>query len=94
LTPRIAVIFDRHYEEIWSYLSRRPQHARRRLAPRRLAPVGLVGALAALAVGIVLALSLRGGAANPPSAAAVVLARAAHAAEKSAGPRRLRPGEY
>jgi hypothetical protein len=72
----------------------RPQHARRRLAPRPLAPLGLVGALAAVAVGIVLALSLRGGAAQPPSAAAVVLARAAHAAEASAGPRRLRPGEY
>jgi hypothetical protein len=61
---------------------------------RRLAPVGFAAALAAVAAGIVLALSLRGGAANPPSAAALVLQRAAQVAEASGGPRQLRPGEY
>jgi len=50
--------------------------------------------LAAVVAGLVLALSLRGGAANPPSAAALVLQRAAQAAEASGGPRQLRPGEY
>jgi RNA polymerase sigma-70 factor (ECF subfamily) len=66
----------------------------RRPVRRRLAPLALVGALAAVAVGIVLALSLHGGAANPPSAAAAVLERAARVAEAAGGPRRLRPGEY
>ena len=61
---------------------------------RRLAPVGLAGALAAVAAGVVLALSLGGGAANPPSAAALVLQRAARVAEAAGGPRQLRPGEY
>jgi hypothetical protein len=60
----------------------------------RLAPVGLAAALAAVVAGIVLALSLRGGAANPPSAAALVLQRAARVAEAAGGPRQLRPGEY
>ncbi len=67
-------------------------------APRRrrrhLARVGLASAFAAVAVGIVVAVSLRGGAANPPSAAAAVLQRAARAAEAAGGPRQLRPGEY
>jgi hypothetical protein len=65
--------------------------------PRRrrgLAPLGLAAALAAVAAGIVLAVSLRGGAANPPSAAALVLQRAARVAEAADGPRELRPGEY
>ncbi len=70
---------------------RRRQRARRRLS---LAPLGVAGAMAAVAVGIVVAVSLRGGAANPPPAAAVVLARAARVAEASGGPRQLRPGEY
>jgi hypothetical protein len=61
---------------------------------RRLAPVGLAGAFTAVAAGLVLALTLRGGAANPPSAAAVVLQRAAQVAEAAGGPRQLRPGEY
>jgi hypothetical protein len=61
---------------------------------RRLAPLGLAGALAAVAIGVVLALSLRGGAANPPSAAALILQRAARVAEAAGGPRQLRPGEY
>jgi hypothetical protein len=69
----------------------RRQRARRRLGFARL---GVAGALAAVAVGIVVAVSLRGGAANPPPAAAVVLARAARVAEASGGPRQLRPGEY
>ncbi|MGN6869111.1 MAG: CU044_5270 family protein [Solirubrobacteraceae bacterium] len=60
----------------------------------RLASVGLAAALAAVVAGIVLALSLRGGAANPPSAAALVLQRAARVAEAAGGPRQLRPGEY
>jgi hypothetical protein len=70
---------------------RRRQRARRRLG---LAPLGVAGALTAVALGIVVAVSLRGGAANPPTAAAVVLARAARVAEASGGPRQLRPGEY
>jgi hypothetical protein len=69
-----------------------------RLSPRRrrrrLPGLGLAGALAAVAAGIVLAVSLRGGAANPPSAAALVLQRAARMAEAAGGPRQLRPGEY
>src|SRR5690242_17016677 len=67
-----------------------------RPSPRRhrLVPVGLAAALAAVVAGIVLALSLHGGAANPPSAAALVLQRAAQVAEASGGPRQLRPGEY
>jgi hypothetical protein len=60
----------------------------------RLARAGLAAALAAVVVGIVLAQSLRGGAANPPSAAALVLQRAARVAEAAGGPRQLRPGEY
>lgn len=75
-----------------------PARRRRRLAParppRRLAPVGLAAALAAVAAGLILALTLRGGAANPPSAAALVLQRAARVAEAAGGPRQLRPGEY
>jgi hypothetical protein len=69
--------------------------ARRPRRRRRWAPVGVLGVAAAVGVGVVVALSLRGGAANPPpAAAAVVLRRAAVAAEASGGPRRLRPGEY
>lgn len=77
--------------EIERAASSRPAPGRR---PRDLAPVGFAAALAAVAAGIVLALSLRGGAANPPSAAALVLQRAAQVAEASGGPRQLRPGEY
>ena len=73
---------------------RRQAIARSSRRRRRLAPLGLAGALAAVAVGIVPAISLDGGAANPPSAAAVVLQHAAHAAEAAGGPRQLRPGEY
>jgi hypothetical protein len=72
----------------------RPQATRRHRHRRHLAPLGLAGALAAVAAGMVLALSLRGGAANPPSAAAIVLQRAARVAEAGGGPRVLRPGEY
>lgn len=64
------------------------------LGQRRLAPLGALGVAAALAVAIVIVLSLRGGAANPTSAAAAVLQRAAHAAAVAGGPRQLRPGEY
>ena len=72
-----------------------PRRRRQRARPRLgLAPLGVAGALAAVAVGIVVAVSLRGGAANPPPAAGVVLARAARVAEASGGPRQLRPGEY
>jgi hypothetical protein len=71
-----------------------PRGRRRPARPARLAGLGLAGALAAVAAGIVLALSLHGGAANPPSAAAVVLQRAARVAEAAGGPRQLRPGEY
>jgi hypothetical protein len=77
--------------EIERAAASRATPARRR---RRLAPAGLAAALAAVVAGIVLALSLRGGAANPPSAAALVLQRAARVAEASGGPRQLRPGEY
>jgi hypothetical protein len=59
---------------------------------RRLA--GIVALAVALAVAVAVPLSLRGGAANPTSAAAAVLQRAAHAAAASGGPRQLRPGEY
>jgi hypothetical protein len=62
--------------------------------PRRFFPLGLVGAAAAVAVAVVLAVSLRGGAANPSSAAAALLQRAARVAAASGGPRQLRPGEY
>jgi hypothetical protein len=76
---------------------RRSRWLRRRSRwPRRprLAPLGLAGVAAAVAVGVVLALSLRGGAGNPPSAAALVLQRAARLAEAAGGPRQLHPGEY
>ncbi len=75
---------------------RRRRAARPWLRPRRLAPLGLVGALAAIAGGgdRRCPRQLRGGAANPPSAAAVVLQRAARVAEAAGGPRPLRPGEY
>jgi hypothetical protein len=72
-----------------------PRVRRQRRRRRRWAPVGALGVAAAVAVGVIVALSLRGGAANPPpAAAALVLRRAAVAAEASGGPRRLRPGEY
>jgi hypothetical protein len=64
------------------------------LRPRRLAPLGLLGVAVAVGVALALALSLRGGAANPPSAAALVLQRAARTAAATGGPRELRPGEY
>jgi hypothetical protein len=70
----------------------RPDRPWRR--PRRLAPLGLMGAAVAAAIAVALALSLRGGGANPTSAAAAVLQRAAHAAVAAGGPRQLRPGEY
>jgi hypothetical protein len=64
------------------------------LRQRRCAPLGLLSVAAAVVVALALALSLRGGAANPPSAAAVVLQRAARAAAITGGPRQLRSGEY
>jgi hypothetical protein len=64
------------------------------LRPRRLAPLGALSVASALAVAIVVVLSLRGGAVNPTSAAAAVLQRAARAAAAAGGPRPLRPGEY
>jgi hypothetical protein len=73
---------------------RRRSTSRSWLRPRRLAPLGLLGVVAAAAVAIVLGLPLRGGAANPTSAAAAVLQRAARAAAAAGGPRPLRPGEY
>jgi hypothetical protein len=73
----------------------RPRPGRKRPRRRRWAPLGALGVAAAVVVGVVVALSLRGVAANPPpAAAAVLLRRAAIAAEASGGPRRLRPGEY
>src|SRR5579859_5711738 len=51
-----------------------------RLGRERLLPVGALAGALALAAAVVLALSLRGGAANPASAAAAVLQRAAQAA--------------
>lgn len=68
---------------------------KRRRRRRRLAPLGALGVAVAVALAILVAVSLRGGAANPsPATAAVILKRAASAAEASGGPRRLRPGEY
>jgi hypothetical protein len=66
--------------------------ARRRLP--LLPSIGLTGALAAAVAAVVISAGLRGGAAQPASAAAAVLERAALAAQTSAGPRELRPGEY
>jgi hypothetical protein len=65
---------------------------RRRLPRRRLASVAMLAA--AIAVAVVLPLSLGGGAANPSAAAAAVLGRAAHAAAAVGGPGELRAGEY
>ena len=76
--------------------SKHPRWRRPRLASLgALGALGVAAAVAAVAAGVIVALSLRGGAANPPPAAAkVVLRRAAIAAEASGGPRQLRPGEY
>jgi hypothetical protein len=63
-----------------------------RLRQRRLAAVLALGIAVAVAVAVLL--SLRGGAANPPSAAAAVLQRAAHAVAATGGPGQLQPGEY
>jgi hypothetical protein len=60
----------------------------------RVASLGAIGLAVAIAAGILVTLSLRGGAANPPLAAAAVLQRAARAAQVAGGPRELRPGEY
>jgi len=59
---------------------------------RRLAAVLALALAVAMAVAV--PLSLHGGAANPTSAAAAVLHRAARAAATAGGPRQLRPGEY
>ncbi|MDQ2895300.1 MAG: CU044_5270 family protein [Actinomycetota bacterium] len=57
--------------------------------------IGLVGALCAVAAGLLLAGGLRGGVEQPASAsAAALLRRAALAAEAAGGPRQMRPGEY
>jgi len=89
---------ERARTALWAEIEGTVVAPRPRQQPRRrrfgLAPLGVAGALTAVAIGIVLALSLRGGAANPPPAAAVVLARAARVAEASRGPRELKPGEY
>jgi hypothetical protein len=70
---------------------------RRRRIGRRLPllpSIGLAGAVAAAVAAVLIAVGLRGGAAQPASAAAAVLERAALAAQASAGPRELRPGDY
>jgi hypothetical protein len=61
---------------------------------RLLPSLGGLTTLAGVAVAIVVATSVHGGAANPSSAAAAVLQRAARAAEASGGPGPLLPGEY
>jgi hypothetical protein len=71
--------------------------ARRRRVGRRLPllpSIGLAVAVAATVAAVVIAAGLRGGAAQPASAAAAVLQRAALTAQTSGGPRELRAGEY
>ena len=65
-----------------------------RLRRRRPAAVLALSGAVAVAVGVAVALSLQGGAANPSSAAAAVLQRAARAAVAAGGPSQLRAGEY
>lgn len=77
--------------------SRRPRPARLRLAPPVMSTRWRLTSLtvaAALIAAFVLAVSLRGGAADPASAAAAVLQKAARLAAASGGPRALRSGEY
>lgn len=61
---------------------------------RRRRLVAVVALAVAVAVAVAVPLSLGGGAANPTSAAAAVLHRAARATAAAGGPRQLRPGEY
>lgn len=71
--------------------------ARRRRVGRRLPllpSIGLAVAVAAAVAAVVIAAGLRGGAAQPASAAPAVLERAALTAKASGGPRELRAGEY
>lgn len=73
--------------------ARAPRRGLRRRLPL-LPSIGLAGALAAIIAAVVIAAGLRGGAAQPASAAAAVLERAAVTAQASGGPGELRAGDY